>query len=1711
MNSLARFNIMDHLPALAAIDLEVCPHTSRIKAIGAVRSGPQPSLNWRGADPQAGIAKLVAYLSGAGLVVGHNLGQFDLAHLAAEAPGSPVADIPYVDSLWLSALAWPEPKSLRLRKIGKEGRLGATQPNDPVADAEASLRLTGDALSTLAETWATSSDLATAIHGASRDHAALAHGAVFSRLRDRPAPSHADRDAAILRLVETRVCTAKTEILLRLARDGDPSLPFLLTRIATDRPGAGLAPWVRHRFPNAQDTLEAVRSPSCRDPACAWCKARGDSRAALKRWFGYDTFRPEPATEEGRPMQEAIVDAIASGQDVLGILPTGTGKSVCYQLPALERHAALDHLTVVISPLVALMADQRDGLLRTHSIDTCTVINGSLSPLHRQEALDQVTHGDASMLLIAPEQLRNAAIRAALDSRRIGLWVFDEAHCISKWGHDFRPDYRYAVRCLTDINGDAPPPQVLCVTATAKQSVIADIRLQIVKATGRDVHLFDGGASRTNLTFSADPVTKQSKLGLVSEAVRDQQGDGASLVYCATRNETDRMAEALTSIPLAAAAYHAGLGREARTRVLDAYLAGDLTAIAATNAFGMGVDKPDIRQVLHADVPGSLENYLQEAGRAGRDRAPASCRLFFDPAQIENHFQRQAQNRLTRREIARVLKALRDMAQRYTKDGEIIVNVDDLLRRAGIPAGYEGAGRTRAVTAIAWLEEAGLLTRGINRVTVEPSCLRVTSVAEAERELRAHGIVPPRLGPAMALLTQLLEAAPSESFTVDDLADLISRPAWQVRQILRDLDAMGLIVRDTNLVIHVAEGVQNPVAQRLADISAFERVLIDALEPDLATAPPGGVVVNLRRLAQDLRDRGHSGHRPDQVVRLLRALARDERRDLIDEPPLDVRPVGRERIHIRLRSTIAALREASLRRQAVASLIVKDLTRRLDKGARGAALPVPVALTELYALLDEDLDIRSRIPGLTPHHVDRALLWMHALDVLFVGSGLFLFAPAITVRLTDETRSFTEADFRPLAEHYTELTRQVHIMSRYGELALNDMDAAQDLVRDYFAMDTRPFVSRWLPDMKLSETEDPIRPALRAKIVDDLKARDQIDIVSDNRQESNVLVLAGPGSGKTRVLVHRIAYLLSVKREDPAGILALTYNQHAALEIRERLQALVGDTARGVTVRTCHGLALWLTGRSLHGERPEGRDFSHILRDAARMMQRDAAAKESLLQGYRWILVDEYQDIGPEEYALISGIAGLARTDPDSRRTLFAVGDDDQAIYGFRQASVEYIRRFEEDFRASRTYLTHNYRSTRHIIDAANHVIAPASDRMKTEHPIRIDPARQDQAPGGPVSDRDPVSQGRVQVLTGLATPRDQALAAVSELRRLERQLDGWSWGRAAVIARNWASLDPVRSYCESHAIPVSDRREVRDRPNIWQLLEYRRLTQWLDERGGPMVPLEEMRDWLERQGRGPIWTCLQGLVGRMDAEFGTAEVATRDALTWIADWGQDYGGVSEGLVLTTAHSAKGLEFDHVVVLDDAWHPKPRDNPEEQRRLFYVAMTRARLSLSVIEGTERHAFLADTLPGAFLRRPGVVPDVPADATDRLYRHTKLEDVHLGYGGWLPDDARGLGALNAANTGDPIRLSRATSGQKPGWVLKDRDGIVIGRMAKAFAPPEGYVCDRARIAWLQARRHDPAKSAQYGTPRREEWPVVVPEFVYRPNTHAETPRQGRLAL
>ena len=303
-------------------------------------------------------------------------------------------------------------------------------------------------------------------------------------------------------------------------------------------------------------------------------------------------------------------------------------------------------------------------------------------------------------------------------------------------------------------------------------------------------------------------------------------------------------------------------------------------------------------------------------------------------------------------------------------------------------------------------------------------------------------------------------------------------------------------------------------------------------------------------------------------------------------------------------------------------------------------------------------------------------MWLHEQEVIQLNKGLAVFRPAMTIRLQQgERRGFAKVDFEPLAFHYDGQILQIHVMAEYAARGLVAMNEAQRLASDYFTLERDEFIARWLPG-RHREFERQTTPESWGKIVENLKNPVQQRIVADDREETNVLVLAGPGSGKTRVLVHRIAYLIRVRRESPRGILALAYNRHAAVDIRRRLRELIKEDARGVTVLTCHALAMRLAGASFTGraERPDDEVFREVIRRAVALLHgEDLPAEEAderrerLLAGFRWILVDEYQDIGSDQYELISALAGRTLEDQAGKLTLFAVGDDDQNIYAFQR------------------------------------------------------------------------------------------------------------------------------------------------------------------------------------------------------------------------------------------------------------------------------------------------------------------------------------------------------------------------------------------------------------------------------------------------------------
>lgn len=339
-----------------------------------------------------------------------------------------------------------------------------------------------------------------------------------------------------------------------------------------------------------------------------------DALISLRKHFGFDAFRAG---------QSEVISAILEGKDAVVVMPTGSGKSLCYQLPAMMLSGA----TVVVSPLIALMKDQVDAL-RARSLPA-TFINSSITPAQQHERINALRRGEFKLVYVAPERFRSGRFVEALQQAGISLFAVDEAHCISTWGHDFRPDYLKLKSAIRSLDG----VQTLALTATATPYVRSDIIQQLGL---EKPPTFVSGFDRPNLAIEVIHTEREyEKIAHIKRLALTHKGSG--IIYASTRKAVEQVAANLQYQGLGVAAYHAGMGDGVRIKAQEDFMAGRAQMIVATNAFGMGIDKPDIRFVAHYQMPGSIEAYYQEIGRAGRDDLPSDCVLLFNYADKNTH------------------------------------------------------------------------------------------------------------------------------------------------------------------------------------------------------------------------------------------------------------------------------------------------------------------------------------------------------------------------------------------------------------------------------------------------------------------------------------------------------------------------------------------------------------------------------------------------------------------------------------------------------------------------------------------------------------------------------------------------------------------------------------------------------------------------------------------------------------------------------------------------------------------------------------------------------------------------------------------------------------------------------------------------------------------------------------------------------------------
>jgi ATP-dependent DNA helicase RecQ len=543
----------------------------------------------------------------------------------------------------------------------------------------------------------------------------------------------------------------------------------------------------------------------------------------------------------------------------------------------------------------------------------------------------------------------------------------------------------------------------------------------------------------------------------------------------------------------------------------------------------------------------------------------------------------------------------------------------------------------------------------------------------------------------------------------------------------------------------------------------------------------------------------------------------------------------------------------------------------------------------------------------------------------------------------------------------------------------------------------------------------------------------------------------------------------------------------------------VGEEARAVTVLTYHAMALRLTGTSLAGTdaQGEGVDFERLLQDAIDLLEgrsdafADAhEARESLLQGWEHILVDEYQDIDRRQYALVSALAGRRLADPDARLSLLAVGDDDQNIYAFKGASVEFIRRFQQDYEAEAAFLVENYRCTQHIIAAANHVIQRAHERMKVDHPIRIDARRLGHPAGGRWQALDPVSRGRVRLISAPAAAELQAQLVFDEVARIRALDPKTPLGDIAVLSRTYEPLQSVRALCavEGLRCTLPPRDGAGGALQLVHSREGRRLLDALRARRAGLVRPRALLRWIGRQRApqpaNPFWLELDAAVQELAQASPATRVPAAEVVEWIHECSAEgrRDGSPGALRLLTAHGAKGLEFRHVIVMDSGdW----RSSSDAERRLLFVAMTRARETLTLLKAEDgRNPFLADlgTLEGVH----ALLPDKRPSARPELRRRFMAlgpGDVDIGYAGRFAPDHSVHRRIAALVPGSAVRVHDRC--------IVTPQGHTVGRVAKAAVLPAGTELE-ATVTGILVRTRAQTPPAYLESTRCERWEVVLVE-------------------
>jgi ATP-dependent DNA helicase RecQ len=1475
------------MKTIAFIDTEIEPNSRKILDIGSVK-GDGSSFH------KTSIAEFIQFLKGTQFICGHNILNHDIKYIGNALNDAGVNSANIIDTLFLSPLLFP---TRPYHALLKDDKIQSEDMNNPLNDSIKARDLFNDEISTFKQTNETLKQIFYLLLNDKKEFHSFFRFIEYTSARN-------DIEELIRQKFQNEICEQVD--LKKIISEHPIELAYCLSLVSSfinhKKIHSITPPWVLKNYPEVEQIMFRLRNKPC-VRGCVYCNNALDIHKGLKRLFGFDSFR----TYAGKPLQEKAVKAAVDNKSILAVFPTGGGKSITFQVPALMSGENSKSLTVVISPLQSLMKDQVDNLEKANIVEAVT-INGLLDPIERSKSFERVENGSASILYLSPESLRSRTIEKLILGRKIARFVIDEAHCFSSWGQDFRVDYLYIGDFIKQIQKKknlAVGIPVSCFTATAKQKVIEDIREYFKDKLSLELELFTSKASRTNLQYKVfEKGGEEEKYQAARDLIEEKKCP--TIIYVSRTQKAYSLAERLTEDGFRAKPYHGKMDVKEKSDNQNAFMSGEVPIMVATSAFGMGVDKKDVGMVIHYEISDSLENYIQEAGRAGRDvNIVANCFVLFNEEDLGKHFILLNQTKLSIKEIQQIWKAIKDITRfRSTVSNSAL----EIARKAGWDENVVEI-ETRVTTAIAALEDAGYLKRGQNMPRIFANSIlsknaqeaidKINASARFEEKQKENGIrIIKKLFSSKSRKQATEESAESRIDYISDHLGIVKEEVINIVNLLREEKILA-DAKDLTAFIKKGEN-KNRSLNIVEGFSKVENFLLPVFEEQEKT-------FHIKELNEEAEAKGCEGVTTSKLKTIINFWAI---KNWIKRQNLEY---SKNHVNVIALHPIEMMEGKLEKRHELAKFIVEYLYDKSNQNVSEDDKEREEVLVEFSVHeLKDVFEKKSKLfeMKITLDDIEETLFYLSRIDAIKIEGGFLVVYNKLTVERVeqDNYKKYTKEDYRKLNQFYENKVQQIHIVGEYAKKMISDYKDALQFVEDYFQYNYASFLKKYFPGSTIDNLKLKMTPGKFKQLFGELSPT-QLKIINDN--EPKIVVAAGPGSGKTRVLVHKLASLLLMEDVKHEQLLMVTFSRASATEFKKRLLKLIGNAANYIEIKTFHSYCFDLLGKVGSLEKSDAILKKTIAKIKNKEVEASRITKTVLV-------IDEAQDMDKDEYNLINA---LMEQNEDMR--VIAVGDDDQNIYEFRGANAKYLEQFIEVNKAVKHELIENYRSKNNLVDFTNQFVKQIQHRLK-ETPII--PKQADNGKiklvryqsGNLISPlvHDILTTGLTGTTCVLTKTNEEALQITGLLLKHEMQ--------AKLIQSNDSfslyNLSEVRFFLSQ--LSLTDDVFIINEEN-WANAKQELITKFRHSKKLEVCS-NIIKDFEETNPKKKYKSDL--------------EVFIRESK--LEDFFNENG---ESIFVSTIHKAKGKEFDNVFMMLENFNPAT----DEARRQLYVAMTRAKQNLTI--------------------------------------------------------------------------------------------------------------------------------------------------------------------